>query len=96
MDFALWLPCYDLFSLRLICEIFGFGIFLVRKLADECCKYGAENQSENNYVARTVLQFGAAHNLMENEKEILLGVLNDQVILLPVRNNLNANWMVVV
>lgn len=52
---------------------------ILRKLADECCKYGAENQSENNYVARTVLQFGAAHNLMENEKEILLGVLNDQV-----------------
>ncbi|KAL9369101.1 hypothetical protein Peur_040300 [Populus x canadensis] len=52
---------------------------ILRKLADECCKYGAENQSENNYVARTVLQFGASHNLMENEKEILLGVLNDQV-----------------
>lgn len=52
---------------------------ILRKLADECCKYGAENQSENNYVARTVLQFGAAHNLMENEKEIFLGVLNDQV-----------------
>lgn len=52
---------------------------ILRKLADECCKYGAENQSENNYVARTVLQFGASHNLMENEKEIFLGVLNDQV-----------------
>ncbi|KAG5228600.1 SH3 domain-containing protein [Salix suchowensis] len=52
---------------------------ILRKLADECCQYGAENESENNYVARTVLQFGASHNLMENEKEILLGVLNDQV-----------------
>ena len=63
----------------------------MRKLADECCQYNAENESENNYVARTVLQFGASHNLMENEKEILLGVLNDQVILRPARNNFNAN-----
>ncbi|KAJ6703817.1 SH3 DOMAIN-CONTAINING PROTEIN 1 [Salix viminalis] len=52
---------------------------ILRKLADECCKYGSDNQNENNHVARAALQFGASHNLMENEKETLVGVLNDQV-----------------
>ncbi|KAF9685637.1 hypothetical protein SADUNF_Sadunf03G0075200 [Salix dunnii] len=52
---------------------------ILSKLADECCKYGAENQNESNYVARAALQFGASHNLMENEKETLVGFLNDQV-----------------
>ncbi|XP_011027999.1 PREDICTED: endophilin-A3-like isoform X3 [Populus euphratica] len=65
------LPRYVKFS--------ALGFVLVRRLADGCCKYGAENQNENNYVARAVLQFGASHNLMENEKETLVGVLNDQV-----------------
>ena len=62
-------------------KFLALGFILVSKLADECCKYGAENQNENNYVARAALQFGASHNLMENEKETLVGVLNDQVIL---------------
>ncbi|KAJ6705824.1 SH3 DOMAIN-CONTAINING PROTEIN 1 [Salix purpurea] len=52
---------------------------ILSKLADECCKYGADNQNENNHVARAALQFGASHNLMENEKETLVGILNDQV-----------------
>ncbi|KAG5249132.1 SH3 domain-containing protein [Salix suchowensis] len=52
---------------------------ILRKLADECCKYGADNHNENNHVARAALQFGASHNLMENEKETLVGILNDQV-----------------
>jgi endophilin-A len=71
----------------------ALGFFLVRRLADECCKYGAENQKENNYVARAVLQFGASHNFMENEKETLVGVLNDQVILFTDSNNSKANLL---
>ncbi|KDP39730.1 hypothetical protein JCGZ_02750 [Jatropha curcas] len=50
-----------------------------RKLAEDCCKYGADNQSLNSHVARAVLQFGTSHNLMENERENLLGILSDQV-----------------
>ncbi|KAH9753672.1 SH3 domain-containing protein 1 [Citrus sinensis] len=50
-----------------------------RKLAEDCCKYGVENQSDNSCVARAALQFGTSHDLMENERETLLGILRDQV-----------------
>lgn len=50
-----------------------------RKLAEDCCKYGVDNQCTNSYVARAVLQFGTSHNLMENERETFLGILGDQV-----------------
>ncbi|KAF2308950.1 hypothetical protein GH714_025861 [Hevea brasiliensis] len=52
---------------------------IARKLAEDCCKYGADNQCTNSYVARSVLQFGTLHNLMENERETFLGILGDQV-----------------
>ncbi|KAH9753643.1 SH3 domain-containing protein [Citrus sinensis] len=52
---------------------------IARKLAEDCCKYGAENQSDNSCVARAALQFGTSHDLMENERETLLGILGDQV-----------------
>ncbi|KAL9450890.1 hypothetical protein AB3S75_012600 [Citrus x aurantiifolia] len=52
---------------------------IARKLAEDCCKYGAENQSDNSCVARAALQFGTSHDLMENERENLLGILRDQV-----------------
>ncbi|KAJ8773974.1 hypothetical protein K2173_009405 [Erythroxylum novogranatense] len=52
---------------------------IARKLAEDCCKYGDDNQSVNTHVARATLQFGTSHNLMENESETFLGVLGDQV-----------------
>ncbi|KAL9450903.1 hypothetical protein AB3S75_012613 [Citrus x aurantiifolia] len=52
---------------------------IARKLAEDYCKYGAENQSDNSCVARAALQFGTSHDLMENERETLLGILRDQV-----------------
>ncbi|KAH9753732.1 SH3 domain-containing protein [Citrus sinensis] len=52
---------------------------IARKLAEDCCKYGVENQSDNSCVARAALQFGTSHDLMENERETLLGILRDQV-----------------
>ncbi|KAH9753787.1 SH3 domain-containing protein 1 [Citrus sinensis] len=52
---------------------------IARKLAEDCCKYGAENQSDNSCAARAALQFGTSHDLMENERETLLGILHDQV-----------------
>ncbi|KAJ4729108.1 SH3 domain-containing protein 2 [Melia azedarach] len=52
---------------------------IVRKLAEDCCKYGAENQSTDSFVARAALSFGTSHDLMENERETMLGILGDQV-----------------
>ncbi|EEF42496.1 SH3 domain-containing protein 2 [Ricinus communis] len=54
-------------------------IEIARKLAEDCCKYGADTQTTNLHVARAVLQFGTSHNLMENERETLHGILGDQV-----------------
>ncbi|KAH9668122.1 SH3 domain-containing protein [Citrus sinensis] len=51
---------------------------IARELTEDCCKYGAENQSDNSCVARAALQFGTSHDLMENEREALLGILGDQ------------------
>ncbi|KAH9687647.1 hypothetical protein KPL70_014842 [Citrus sinensis] len=62
----------------LMCTIFLYSNIVVRKLAEDCCKYGAENQSDNSCVARAALQFGTSHDLMENERETLLGILRDQ------------------
>ncbi|KAH9687691.1 SH3 domain-containing protein 1 [Citrus sinensis] len=55
------------------------AVATARKLAEDCCKYGAENQIDNSCVARAALQFGTSHDLMENERETLLGILRDQV-----------------
>ncbi|PKI44037.1 hypothetical protein CRG98_035567 [Punica granatum] len=52
---------------------------IVRKLADNCCKYGVENQNTGSALAKAALQFGSSHNSMEDEREILLGILHDQV-----------------
>ncbi|KAK9232804.1 hypothetical protein WN943_023052 [Citrus x changshan-huyou] len=53
---------------------------IARELTEDCCKYGAENQSDNSCVARAALQFGTSHDLMENEREALLGILEKQVL----------------
>ncbi|KAH7577426.1 hypothetical protein ACOSP7_001674 [Xanthoceras sorbifolium] len=52
---------------------------IVRKFAEDCCKYGTENQSSDTHVTRAAINFGTSHNLMENERETLLGILGDQV-----------------
>ena len=65
--------------MRWIHEIFALNI-LVRKLAQDCCKYGDDNQSTNSPLARAALHFGTSHSSMEEERETLLGVLLDQVI----------------
>ena len=53
---------------------------LARKLADDCCKFGAENQNTGSSLARAALQFGKSHKSMEDERETLLGILGEQVI----------------
>ncbi|XP_044503557.1 SH3 domain-containing protein 1-like isoform X1 [Mangifera indica] len=52
---------------------------IVRRLAEDCCKYGAENQNNDSRLARAALHFGSCHDLMESEREALLGILGDQV-----------------
>lgn len=58
---------------------FNFTI-LARKLAEDCKKYGVENQSIQSPLARASLQFGTSHKSMEDERASLLGVLAEQVI----------------
>lgn len=52
----------------------------VRRLAKDCCKYGTENQGSNFPLARASLQLGSSYDILENERETLLGILGDQVI----------------
>lgn len=53
--------------------------FIVTRMAEDCCKYGNENQSTCSPLARASLYFGDLHISMEKERETLLGVLCDQV-----------------
>ncbi|KAF8380820.1 hypothetical protein HHK36_028314 [Tetracentron sinense] len=50
-----------------------------RKLAEDCCKYGNENQNFDFALARVSLHFGTSRNSMEKEREDLLKILGDQV-----------------
>lgn len=54
----------------------------VRKLAKDCYKYGTENENRgSDYpLARPSLQFSNSYDILENERETLLGILGDQVI----------------
>ncbi|GMI90518.1 SH3 domain-containing protein 2 [Hibiscus trionum] len=54
-------------------------IEIARKLADDCCKYGAENQDTGSPLARAALYFGKSHKSMEDEREALLGILGEKV-----------------
>ncbi|XVF52193.1 hypothetical protein PTKIN_Ptkin04bG0245000 [Pterospermum kingtungense] len=54
-------------------------IEIASKLADDCCKYGAENQNTGSSLERASLHFGKAHKSMEDERETLLGILGEQV-----------------
>lgn len=49
-------------------------------MVKDCCKYGAENQGSNYPLARASLQFGNSYDILENERETLLGILSNQVI----------------
>ncbi|OAY71433.1 SH3 domain-containing protein 2-like isoform X2 [Ananas comosus] len=52
---------------------------IVKRLAEDCCKYGSEYQSFGFALARASLDFGTSHSLMEKERESLLRALGDQV-----------------
>nr|XP_027193283.1 SH3 domain-containing protein 2 [Cicer arietinum] len=54
---------------------------IVRKLAKDCYKYGTENENRgSDYpLARPSLQFSNSYDILENERETLLGILGDQI-----------------
>lgn len=49
-------------------------------MVKDCCKYGTENQGSDYPLAKASLQFGNSYDILENERETLLGILSDQVI----------------
>ncbi|XP_026406246.1 SH3 domain-containing protein 2-like [Papaver somniferum] len=51
---------------------------LVKKLAEDCCRYGNENQS-SNALANAAFEFGASHKSMEEEMENFVKILDSQV-----------------
>ncbi|XP_060673803.1 SH3 domain-containing protein 1 [Ziziphus jujuba] len=61
----------------------------VRKLAEDCCKYGSENQSTHGPLARASINFGTSYNSIEKEREDLLKTLTDQVCE-PLRTQING------
>nr|XP_029116464.1 SH3 domain-containing protein 2 isoform X2 [Elaeis guineensis] len=52
---------------------------IVKKLAEDCRKYGTEYQNPSFVLATASLDFGTAHSLMEKERENLIKILGDQV-----------------
>lgn len=58
-----------------------YNFFPVKKLAEDCCKYGTEYQDFGYPLASATLDFGTSHILMEKERDNLLRMLGDQVIL---------------
>ncbi|KAL0546011.1 hypothetical protein IC582_015915 [Cucumis melo] len=52
---------------------------IVRRLADDCSKYGANNQNSCPPLATAVLNFSTSHSSIEDKREALLGILGDQV-----------------
>ncbi|KAK3038203.1 hypothetical protein RJ639_029643 [Escallonia herrerae] len=52
---------------------------IVRKLAEDCCMYGTENQSDGSPLARAALHFGTSRGTLVAEKETLVGILSEKV-----------------
>lgn len=52
---------------------------IVKKLAEDCCKYGNNNQNLGFVLGRASVEFGKSHSQMEIEREKLLRVLGEQV-----------------
>ncbi|KAM5573774.1 SH3 domain-containing protein 2 [Rosa sericea] len=51
---------------------------IVRKLAEDCCKYGAENQNTSTPLVRASTYFGTSHDSIEEERETFLRILGEQ------------------
>lgn len=67
-------------------------LLLATKLADNCCRYGSENQSPDSSLARASLNFGTSHNMMEKERDNLHEILDSQVVLSSLQyHDINRN-----
>lgn len=63
--------------------------FVVKKLAEDCCRYGNENQSSSFALANASFQFGTSYKSIEEERENLIKILDSKVIFLPFSLHLN-------
>lgn len=52
---------------------------VVRRLAEDCCKYGIENQDSASPLAKVASDFGTSHASMEDHREKILGIIGYQV-----------------
>ncbi|XP_027775058.1 SH3 domain-containing protein 1-like isoform X2 [Solanum pennellii] len=52
---------------------------IARKLVDNCYKYGSEIQNGPSTLPKVAVEFGTSHAAMEDQREIMLGVLGSQV-----------------
>ncbi|KAJ7943962.1 SH3 domain-containing protein 2 [Quillaja saponaria] len=52
---------------------------IVRRLAEDCCKYGTEHQGTSYPLPSAAVHVGNSYNLIENEKETLIGILGEKV-----------------
>ncbi|XP_075522621.1 SH3 domain-containing protein 1 [Primulina tabacum] len=52
---------------------------IARKLAEDSCKFGIENQDSTHALARIALNFGTSHASIEDHRETMLGILSYQV-----------------
>ncbi|GJN08346.1 hypothetical protein PR202_ga26257 [Eleusine coracana subsp. coracana] len=52
---------------------------IVKRLAEDCCRYGNDNQNFGFALAGASVEFGKSHNQIEKERENLLKVLGEQV-----------------
>ncbi|XP_071693574.1 SH3 domain-containing protein 1-like [Rutidosis leptorrhynchoides] len=52
---------------------------IVKRLVEDCCKYGNESVNADFPLATTALQLGSSYDSIENKRETMLGILNNQV-----------------
>ncbi|XP_042039803.1 SH3 domain-containing protein 1-like [Salvia splendens] len=64
---------------------------IVKKLAEDCCKYGIENQDQDSScpLAKVASDFGTSHASIEDHRERMLGMLGYQVSE-PLRAQING------
>jgi hypothetical protein len=53
---------------------------VVKRLAEDCCRYGNDNQNFGFALAKASVEFGKSHNQIEKEQENLLKSLGEQVV----------------
>nr|XP_043607191.1 SH3 domain-containing protein 1-like [Erigeron canadensis] len=52
---------------------------IVKRLAEDCCKYGNEKVNAGFPLAKAALQLGTSYNSIEDKRETVLEILNNQV-----------------